>query len=90
MCPYNQTYFTAFSGFSRWLWSKGQICYISMNMVIGVSETIILSRSIRGIRARYVGDRGGVNCSFIINFIFLLFLVFQSGGGVGDKFAISQ
>ena len=32
----------------------------------------------------------GVKCVFIINFIFLLFMDFYGGGGVGGKFAISQ
>ena len=36
------------------------------------------------------GSGGGVKCVFIINFIFLLFMDFHGGGGVGVKFAISQ
>ena len=46
--------------------------------------------SIGGIRVGFVSGRGGTNCNFIINFIFLNFLVFHCVGGVGGKFSISQ
>ena len=56
----------------------------------GVCGDSILSVSIGGINVGYLVVRGGVNCSFIINFIFLLFLDFYGVGGVGGKFDISQ
>ena len=37
-----------------------------------------------------LGAREGVKCVFIVNFIFLLILIFHCGGGVGGEFAISQ
>ena len=36
------------------------------------------------------GAGGGIKCVFIINFIYLLFMVFHDGGGVGGKFVILQ
>ena len=49
----------------------------SWEEALGVSESVAS------------GAGGDVKCFFIINFVFLLFLVFHGGGGVGDKFAIS-
>ena len=43
-----------------------------------------------GIVSACIGGKGGVYCKFIINFLFLLFLVFYGGGGLGGEFAISR
>ena len=37
-----------------------------------------------------IGGRDGVDCNFIVNYIFLLFLVFGDVGGLGGEFAISR
>ena len=42
------------------------------------------------ISARFVRVQGGVNCNFIINYLFLHFMVFCGVGGVGREFVISQ
>ena len=57
---------------------------------IGVYGDSILSVRIGGISVGYVVGRGGVTCSFIINFILYLFLDFYGVGGVGGNFDISQ
>ena len=57
---------------------------------IGVCGSSILGGSIGGIRSGCVRVRGGVKCVFIINFIFLVFLVFCGDGRVGGEFAIPQ
>ena len=57
---------------------------------IGVCGDRILGVSIGGISTGCVRGMGGIKCAFIISLIFLLFLVFHCGDGVGGKFAISQ
>ena len=42
------------------------------------------------ISTRRVGGRVGVDCNFIINFMFLLFPVFGGVEEIGGKFDISQ
>ena len=60
-----------------------------MNIVNWIHWSQHLSQKLRGIISGCVRGRGGVDCNFVISFIFLLFLVFCSGGGVGGEFAIS-
>ena len=45
--------------------------------------------NIGGILDRGVRGRGGVDINFVINLLFLFFLVFRGVGGVGGDFAIS-
>ena len=52
-------------------------CDLSIHMDIGVYGDIILGGIIGGIIY--------IKCTFIINFICLLFLVFNNGGGVGGN-----
>ena len=63
---------------SRWIWEIG----------VGVSR--ILVGSIGFISVGCFRGVEGVKCNFIINFLFLIFLVFHCVGGVGGEFAISQ
>ena len=90
ICLYHQFSFPSFPGFSWWWWSRGRICDLSMNMENWSQWGQHLGRNRWGIRNRCVGVRGGVDCNFITNFIFLLFLIFRGGGRVGGKFAIYQ
>ena len=53
--------------------------------VIGVSGSSILGGSIAIISSGCVRGNSNVNCNFIINFLFFIFLVFHGVGGVAGN-----